>query len=123
VSYWGKEEKNCPGCGSEIQAAALRCVTCGATFESAEPEDRRAYQDRRSSRQRQPSVGNTAIVMLVLSILSCTAPFVAVFGTIWYHSNRKDVRALPGTRLAMCKIALGLSYLQTLTIVLIICFL
>jgi len=122
VSYWGKEEKNCPSCGNEIHAAALRCVNCGAMFASAEPEDRRAYRERRSKGERLPKVSRTGIVLLVLSILSCTAPLVAVFGTMWYFSNRKDIQALSGTQSAMCRIALGLAYLQTLVIVVVCVF-
>jgi len=58
-------------------------------------------------------------MLLVFSILSCTAPLVAVFGSMWYLANRKDVRTLPGAHSAMCRIALGLAYLQTLVIVLV----
>ena len=122
ASYWGKEEKNCPSCGREIRAAALRCTNCGAMFASAKPQDRRAYRQRQFTQERLPKVGRVSIAMLVLSILSCTAPLVAVFGSMWYLANRKDIQTLPGTQSAICRIALGLAYLQTLVIIVVYLF-
>ena len=51
VSYWGREKKPCPVCGTEILAAALRCRNCGTTFESALPPRQWSPQAVMSSRR------------------------------------------------------------------------
>jgi len=113
AAYWGKEEKQCPSCGQTILAAAVRCRHCGATFSSARPEGSGEFRQRSNVQQRLPAVRRTAVWLLVLSVLSCTAPLVAIFGTLWYGSHREEVEALPPIHSAICKIALGVSYVQS----------
>jgi hypothetical protein len=113
VSYWGKEEKNCPRCGQVILAAAIRCRHCGATFESAKPESATEFHSRAALEQNLPKIRRTGMWVLGLSILFCTAPFAAIFGTIWFFNHRKEIDALPSLHGALCKIAVGLAIGQT----------
>jgi predicted Zn finger-like uncharacterized protein len=113
VSYWGKEEKNCPVCSKVILAAATRCRYCGATFESARPETATEFDRRAAVEKNLPSVRRTALWLLVFSIISCTAPLAAIFGSIWYAKHRQEIEALPSLHAALCKIAVGLAVGQT----------
>lgn len=113
VSYWGKEEKNCPVCKKVILAAAIRCRHCGATFASARPESALDFSRRMVVEQALPRARKIGIWLLVLSILSCTAPFAAVAGPIWYFSHRREIDALPSLYAALCRIALVVAIAQT----------
>jgi hypothetical protein len=107
MSYWGREIKNCPACNREIQAAAIRCRHCGATFQSARPEDTAGFQARATVERNLPSVRRGTVWLLVFSILPCTAPLAAILGTGWYLRRRQEVRQLPALHGALCKLAIG----------------
>ena len=113
ASHWGREEKPCPNCGEMIMAAAVRCRHCGATFASAAPEGAAAYRRQQDLRARLPGVRAGGIWLLVFSLIPCTAPFAAVIGLFWYLSQRKTIRGLPPLHAAICKIALGVAWLQS----------
>jgi hypothetical protein len=113
MSYWGREQKNCPACNREIQAAAIRCRHCGATFRSARPEDTASFCARAAVEHNLPSVRRGAVWLLVLSILPCTAPLAAVFGTGWYLRHRQEVQQLPALHGALCKLAIGVAIGQS----------
>src|SRR6266487_1589138 len=63
MSYWGQENKQCPSCKREILAAAVRCRHCGATFESARPQDAEAFRQRNELSGRLPTVRRNVIVL------------------------------------------------------------
>jgi hypothetical protein len=117
VSYWGLEHKPCPKCNAEILAAAVRCRNCGATFASARPEDATEFKQRKKQRKRLPGLQKAVLVLFVVSVLPCLAPFAACLGTAWYYANRDDIQALPGMYAGMGKLALVVSIGQTLLIV------
>jgi hypothetical protein len=109
ISYWGQENKPCPNCHREILAAAVRCRHCGATFSSARPEAADEFQDRTALRERLPGMKRTVIWIFVFSILPCLAPIGAIWGLIWYLSNRRRLGALPAAYSALCKIGLAVA--------------
>ena len=113
VSYWGKEEKPCPMCGQTILAAAVVCRFCGTTFASARPETAGDLHRRASLQVRLPRIRTHAIWLLIFSLVPCTAPLVTVVGAIWYHHHRSEIRELPGTSAAICKMAVGVAVGQT----------
>ncbi len=117
VSYWGRENKKCPNCGREILAAAVRCRHCGATFESAKPQEADEFQQRTAISQRLPAARRTVIWLFVFSVLTCLAPVGAVWGIIWYPAHREEVRALPALYGALCKIGLCVAVGQTIALV------
>jgi hypothetical protein len=119
VSYWGQENKKCPGCGNEILAAAVRCRHCGAVFESARPQETAEFQRRTEQAQRLPAVRRTVVVLFVFSILPCLAPIGAVWGIIWRQLHRDDLRALPSLYGAVSMIGLIIAIGQTVALVVI----
>jgi hypothetical protein len=118
MSYWGQENKNCPKCGKEILAAAVRCRHCGTTFQSARPQEAEEFRQRADLAARLPTAKSTIVWLFVASVLPCLAPIGAVGGLIWYPSHREEVRALPTLYGALCKIGLGVAVGQTIIMVL-----
>lgn len=106
MSYWGQENKQCPNCQKEILAAAVRCRHCGATFESARPQDSDEFQRRHDLTQRLPALRRTVVWLFIFSVLPCLAPIGAVWGLIWYPAHREELRALPALYGALCQIGL-----------------
>jgi hypothetical protein len=112
VSYWGRENKPCPACGKEILAAAMRCRHCGATFDSARPQDAAEFQERTVREQRLPGTRKMVICLFIFCVIPCLAPIGAIWGAVWYPQNRQDVAALPSIYGALCKIGLGVAVIQ-----------
>lgn len=116
-SHWGQDNKQCPKCSQPILAAAVRCKHCGATFQSATPQDRAAFQEQQSNRDKLPAVKIAAVVLLIFSLIPCTAPLVAIGGSIWYAINRKSIAMLPPFHAALAKIAVAVSFVVTILLV------
>ena len=114
ASYWGREDKDCPSCGQTILAAAMRCKHCGATFQSATPQGRAAYRERQQAQSDAPQLRTTAICLLIFSLIPCTAPLVAIIGSIWLISQRRAIRTLPPLTAALGKIAVAVAWIATL---------
>jgi len=117
MSYWGQENKNCPKCGQQILAAAVRCRHCGATFESARPQDSQEFQQRTDLTRRLPTAKRTIVILFIFSIVPCLAPIGAVWGFIWLATHRDEIRAVPSLYSALCKIGLGVAISQTVIMV------
>jgi predicted RNA-binding Zn-ribbon protein involved in translation (DUF1610 family) len=118
MSYWGQENKNCPKCGQQILAAAVRCRHCGTTFASARPQEAEEFRQRADLAQRLPAARRTIVILFILSVLPCLAPIGAVWGFIWYFGHRDELRALPTLYSALSKIGLGVAIGQTVIMVL-----
>jgi hypothetical protein len=116
ISYWGQENKPCPSCNREILAAAVRCRHCGATFSSARPEDAGEFQDRTALEERMPRMKRAVVWIFVFSVVPCLAPIGAIWGLIWYASNRRHLSALPAVYSALCKIGLAVAVGQCVLI-------
>lgn len=119
ASHWGQENKQCPQCAQVILAAAVRCKHCGATFESANPQDQGSFHEREANKAKLPLIKIGAIVLLVFSLLPCTAPIAAIAGPIWYALNRNSIAMLPRFHSALCKIAVGVSISITLMLIIV----
>lgn len=118
ASFWGQERKPCPKCGADILAAAVRCRSCGVTFESARPESRGEFGRRRQIEHRLPKARKGAVWLFIFCLIPFTAPVAALFGVFWYSSHRKELAALPSVYLGLSRIALGVGIGQTvLTVV------
>lgn len=118
LSYWGQENKPCPSCGQEILAAAVRCRHCGATFNSARPQNSADFQARTALDARLPEARSRVIVIFVLSVVPLTAPFGALWGLTWGRRHRDELAALPPIYPAMHRIAQITS--ATLTIAILV---
>jgi len=117
VSYWGQENKQCPGCGQQILAAAVRCRYCGATFESARPQVTEEFRRQTDLSARLPAVKKKVVWLFIFCLLPCLAPIGAIWGLIWYPANRDDLHALPAIYGALCKIGLIVAIGQTVAVV------
>ena len=119
VSYWGQEHKPCPSCSQEILAAAVRCRHCGATFQSARPQDAAEFRNRSELADRLPAAGKRVVVIFILSVIPFLAPVGAVWGLVWGRANRESLAALPPLYGALHRIgliaAISLTFLLVLT--------
>lgn len=120
VSYWGLETKACPNCGQEILAAAVRCRHCGATFASAQPQQRQEFERQSSIAAQLPRARRMVIWLFVGSIISFAAPVAAVWSFAWYASHRDVVAALPRLYRVLCRLAMGVAAGQTAALAIII---
>jgi RING finger family protein len=112
-SYWGQEQKACPSCGTSILAAAVRCRTCGATFQTARPEASTEFQRRQDLGRRRPGLKRTVVVLFVLAVLPCTAVVGGVAGAVWYSLHKDDLRALPALYPALARLGFLIGLGQT----------
>lgn len=112
ASYWGQENKPCPACGAMILAAAVRCRICGASFDSAQPEDGAQFQARMERERKIPGMKRTIVLLFVFSVVPLLAPVGALWGILWYPVNYRNVHALPSFFPALCRISLIVSFGQ-----------
>lgn len=116
VSYWGQEQKPCPVCGQQIQAAALRCRFCGTMFSSAQPVGQEQHKRELGEKLREPKLRRTVLILFVLSVLTFTAPIAAVVNWIWRAYNRDAVSKLPSFFPALSLIGLFIAVGQTVIV-------
>lgn len=118
MSYWGQENKNCPKCGQQILAAAVRCRHCGTTFESARPQEAEEFRQKSDLSSRLPGAKKVIVWMFVVSVCPCLAPIGAIWGLIWIPTHKEEIRALPTLYNALTKIglvvAIGLTVIMVL---------
>lgn len=117
AAYWGKDQKPCPACGELVQAMAVRCRACGAVFASARPENAQEFQAHVTLKQQLPDLHRGVVLLLVFSVITCSAPIAAIVGVAWYISHRDALRSIPGPYAGLCVIGLGISVVQTMTII------
>jgi hypothetical protein len=118
-SFWGQTEKECPACHNRIQAAALRCRHCGTVFSTARPQDTSEFAAQRAREGDRPALRRTITILLIFSILPCTAALAAIVGGIWYALNRQRLAALPAQQAALARIALFIAIGQTALLILV----
>ena len=113
VSWWGREHKPCPACGGEILAAAVRCRHCGATFQSARPEESAEFRTRKKLEQTLPATRTFVIGLFVACVLPCTAVIAAIVGCFWASNHREELRAMPAIYGVLCRLGIAVGFLQT----------
>jgi len=119
VSYWGQQHKPCPVCGQQIQAIALRCRHCGATFQSARPEESGEFFQRISKEQSAESAKGKVLWVFILCALPVTAPIAGFVALFWYLSKKEAINAMPAMYSAMVKIAVAVGLGQTVVLTLV----
>lgn len=119
ASYWGQENKECPACRRTILAAAIRCQHCGTTFSSARPENTVEFIQRKAQMEGRPALRRNGILLLIFSVLSCTAPLAAIVGGVWYYQKKQEIAKLPAIQASIPKIALVVAVAQTVLIVIV----
>ncbi len=117
VSYWGKEKKDCPSCGKEILAAALRCAHCGTIFTSARPQTQDEFHSGQTSKEQKSKLQRLVTILFILNIVTFTAPLGAIFGFFWYRINSEKLKSLPHIYPTLTKIGLAVGMAQTVLII------
>lgn len=110
-AFWGRENKDCPKCGQQILAMAVRCRFCGAQVE-AKIEERAAYEKREARVARAPRLKQWSLVLLVLSLLPVLSVVPAIFGTFYYRANREEIRRMRGSYDGYYRIAIVVGFAQ-----------
>jgi len=118
AAFWGNEDKHCPNCNNVILAAAVRCKFCGSTFKSARPESTHKFRTRQAQEGSLSNVQRNGILLLIFSLLPCTAPLAGLVGLIWFCLHRQLISKMSGMHSALYKIAIAVAWLQTILIVL-----
>jgi predicted RNA-binding Zn-ribbon protein involved in translation (DUF1610 family) len=119
ASYWGQEHKPCPACGTQILAAAVRCRQCGTTFASARPVGADEHREHVAVQRRHPELRRVVVWLFIFSIVSCSAPFAAVAGSVWWARHREAIKTLPPIYRALTKIGVCVAVGQTALMVLL----
>ena len=122
-TYWGAEIKKCPMCGETIPANVLQCPYCREEFDGIEPTSRDHLRNRLLGRisSRTPGSG-TAILIFILGLIGCVAPFNLILGGIWYKKNRAKLKESSPTHNLLAIVGLSVSAVYTIFIILIIIF-
>ena len=116
ASHWGQEHKHCPSCGSQIQAAAVRCRYCGITF-SATPLAAAAFRRHRQQSDRLPTVKRSATLIGILCLFPFSAPLGLLIGAIWLPLNWRDLASVPSLYRTLVFVGLAVALIVTLGIV------
>jgi hypothetical protein len=122
-TYWGQEEKECPGCGQHIKVAALRCRHCGAVFSSDQPMTAGEAESQAQAGEQRAAASTAALWLFVAGLVPCTAPLTFAVGGLWYLGNRDMVRRMPSQRRVMALVGLGASAVTTSVLLLAALFL
>jgi len=123
-TYWGAETKKCPMCSETIAALANQCPYCKEEFDGIEPASREDVRNRLLGRRKtsRSSGSGTAVLVFILGLLGCTAPFNLLFGGIWYKRNRGKLKEASPAHNLLAIIGLAISVVYTIFIILIIAF-
>jgi hypothetical protein len=115
-AFWGREDKDCPKCGRQIKAMAVRCRHCGADVE-ARIELKTDYEKRQKQKARAPMLQKAAMVFLIMALLPFVSIVTAVGGPLFYRSNRDEIRRLPGSYDGYYRIGIAVATAQTAVLV------
>lgn len=122
-SYWGQEEKQCPHCGQQIRAAALRCRHCSAVFASGAPVTAAQLDVQAQHGERLARASTAALWLFVGGLLPLTAPLALLAGGLWMALSRRTIRRLPSSRRVMALLGLAAAGVSTLLLLLAALFL
>ncbi|MFQ5788290.1 MAG: hypothetical protein ACE5H1_09955 [Thermodesulfobacteriota bacterium] len=91
-TYWGMETKVCPMCGETIKIDELRCPHCKESFDTIAPISREEIKRKFKKWPRKIEENKGALSIFIFAVFGITAPFVLVFGGLWYKENRQILR-------------------------------
>lgn len=119
MSAWG-DNKQCPACGEEIKAIALRCRYCKTQFESVDPMSREDLRRQSSKVNKRDAMKRIVISLFVVSLLACAAPLVALVSAAYVIPRRAEIAKCGPIYTILGWIAVGLSVFYSILMVLFI---
>ena len=120
AAHWGKEAKDCPACGKQIQAMAVRCRHCGSVFATADPMSKRAFDQAKGVSSAKPRMKKRSIWLFVLCAIPFTTLVAGPLGLLWYRHRRADIDRLPRIFTALIWIGLGISACEIGVVILVL---
>lgn len=108
-TYWGREVKNCPQCGKEIKAAALKCRYCQARFESAAPVSREEFQGQVERREASAASRAWGTWLFAGGLIPFLAPVVLFAGAVLFFGRPEEARRLPPLHGVLAKLGVGMA--------------
>jgi hypothetical protein len=91
MSAWG-DTKQCPMCGEQIKAIALKCRFCGTAFDSVDPMTVHDVRSKLEKETGAKSLRTGAIALFIFSVVGVLAPLMLIIGAIWIVMNKKKLR-------------------------------
>lgn len=120
AAHWGKETKDCPACGKQIQAMAVRCRHCGTNFASADPLSHQDFKKAQGQRDSKPRLKKMAAWLFIACAFPFTTALAGPLGLWWYLSRRADIDRLPRLFPTLVWIGLLLSACQVGILILVL---
>ena len=118
ASFWGQTEKKCPNCHQSIQAAASPCCRhCGTEFKTARPARTLRVSQRAGLWKIASLHRNVGIVLLILAVISCTAPSLRRWGHLVRRGRAGRSRRCRALQATICRIAVGLAIVVTILMI------
>lgn len=109
-AYWGATTKTCPACGETIGVGELVCPFCRERFESPTPLTPEDMQRHAGGHRPLATEGRTgALLLFILSLFGCTAPFILLVGGIWYAQNGRKLREGSPLHRILALVGLGIA--------------
>ena len=116
VSGWG-DTKECPACGETIKSIALRCRHCDTAFDTVDPLTRADLRRKRRRDEADKQLKTQTVVVFVLSLMACVAPFILIFGGLHFKSKREDLERIGPLFVVLVYSSMIISLLYSLVMV------
>ncbi|QDV77622.1 RING finger protein [Botrimarina mediterranea] len=119
MTAWG-DKKQCPACGEEIKAIALRCRYCHTEFDSVDPMSRDDLRRQSSKVNQRDGMKRIVVGLFVTSLLACVAPLTAILSAAYVIPKRAEIAKCGPIYIILGWTSLGLSVFYSILMALFI---